>query len=197
MNSLVKCPKCFGICGIEASVGDWYDCDMCNCTGFVTVEQRLEFMQNDLFETALTKWDLRFLSLADFVAQWSKDPSTKIGAVIVRSDKSVASFGFNGFARGVVDSPERLQDRSLKYPLTVHAEANAITAARQSVAGCTMYIAGLNPCTSCASLIVQAGIVRVVASCGHVNNPAQWAQQFALSKQVFAEAGVEFVRVDV
>lgn len=197
MGNGIKCPKCFGICGIEAGSGDWCDCDLCDCTGFVTIEQRMKFMQNDLFESALTKWDLRFLSLADFVAQWSKDPSTKIGAVVVRPDKTVASFGFNGFARGVVDSAERLENRALKYPLTVHAEANAIAAARQSVAGCTIYIAGLNPCTPCASLIVQAGITRVVASCGHVKNPAHWAQQFELAAQVFEESGVAFARVAV
>ena len=43
------------------------------------------------------KWKLRFLGLSEYIAQWSKDPSTKVGAVIVRPDKSIVSMGFNGF----------------------------------------------------------------------------------------------------
>ena len=62
----------------------------------------------------LSKWDERFIELARLVAAWSKDPSTKVGAVIVRPDRTVASVGFNGFARGVDDTEERLNDRALK-----------------------------------------------------------------------------------
>ncbi|MBI2669577.1 MAG: hypothetical protein HYX20_00290 [Candidatus Yanofskybacteria bacterium] len=60
------------------------------------------------------KWDRRFLALAEFVAQWSKDPSTKTGAVIVDSNNRLVSVGYNGFPRGVNDSPERLENREIK-----------------------------------------------------------------------------------
>lgn len=35
------------------------------------------------------KWDLRFLHLAQYIAEWSRDPSTKTGAVIVDEDKRI------------------------------------------------------------------------------------------------------------
>lgn len=38
----------------------------------------------------MDKWDQRFLELAKVVSTWSKDPSTKTGAVIVRPDKTEA-----------------------------------------------------------------------------------------------------------
>ena len=51
-------------------------------------------------------WDMRFAQLAKLVSLWSKDPSTKVGSVIVRPDKTIASVGFNGFPKGVPDEPE-------------------------------------------------------------------------------------------
>ena len=49
------------------------------------------------------KWDTRFLRLAFEVASWSKDHSTKVGAVIIGPDKDPRSFGYNGLPRGVND----------------------------------------------------------------------------------------------
>ena len=76
--------------------------------------------------TSTEKWDRRFMEMARLVASWSKDPSSKVGAVITRG-KFVVSVGFNGFPQGVVDSEERLTNRELKYPMILHAEINAIT----------------------------------------------------------------------
>jgi dCMP deaminase len=97
----------------------------------------------------INKWDTRFLDLAALVASWSKDPSTKVGAVIVRPDRTVASLGYNGFPRGVADTESRYEDRETKYQLVVHAEANAIISAGESVKGMTMY-GTLFPCCDCA-----------------------------------------------
>ena len=47
----------------------------------------------------MADWDQRFIALADHIGQWSKDPSTQQGAVIVRPDKTIAATGFNGFPR--------------------------------------------------------------------------------------------------
>ena len=60
------------------------------------------------------KWDRRFLDLAAHIATWSKDPSTKVGCVVVGSDREIRSTGFNGFPRGISDDADRLQDRSKK-----------------------------------------------------------------------------------
>ena len=79
------------------------------------------------------KWDLRLLGLAKHVAEWSKDPSTKVGAVIADQKHRVLSLGFNGFARGVKDLAQRLDDRETKYDMIIHAERNAILFANASV----------------------------------------------------------------
>lgn len=144
----------------------------------------------------LDKWHLRFLQMAEHVAEWSKDPSTKVGAVIVRPDRTIASVGFNGFARGVLDTAERLSNRELKYPLTVHAEPNAILSAHEPVRGHTLYVSPLSPCSNCAGVIIQSGIGRVVAKCGHVANPSQWSDSFKLALTAFDEAGVSVILVE-
>lgn len=77
----------------------------------------------------MTNWPERYLALADFISGWSKDPSTKVGAVLFRLDGSIISMGYNGFPRGVDDDPALLADRSVKLKMTIHAEENAILAA--------------------------------------------------------------------
>lgn len=137
----------------------------------------------------LNKWDHRFLGLASFIAGWSKDPSTKVGAVITRGNK-IVSVGYNGFAHGVEDTDARLNEREVKYKLVVHAEPNAIITAKQDLTGCTMYVWPLMPCHACASLIAQAGITKVVTV--YDPNP-RWADSFELSRMIFREAGVELI----
>ena len=74
----------------------------------------------------MDNWDKRFLDLAEHVAGWSKDPSTQVGCVIVNDKRVVVGLGYNGFPRGVEDTPERLNDRPTKYLMVQHAEVNAI-----------------------------------------------------------------------
>lgn len=112
-----------------------------------------------------TKWDTRFLELADLVATWSRDPSTKVGAVIVRPDRTLASTGFNGFAKGCNDADEIYADRDLKLARVIHAEVNAILLASENLKGYTLYssFVGAGPsCDRCSAHIIQAGITRVV-----------------------------------
>lgn len=134
------------------------------------------------------KWDKRYLKLAKLVASWSKDPSTKCGAVIVNEDNEIVSIGFNGFPRKVDDNELRLENRYVKYKFMVHAERNALLFARQSLKGCTIYTWPLQACSECAAMIVQAGIVRHVSI---ENDNERWLESFAFANQMFAEAGVE------
>ena len=60
------------------------------------------------------KWDIRYLELAKHVSTWSKDPSSKIGAVAVGKEGQVLSQGYNGFPRNIIDSTERYEDREQK-----------------------------------------------------------------------------------
>ena len=136
----------------------------------------------------LTHWDFRFLQLADHIATWSKDPSTKVGAVIVRQDRTIAAMGFNGFARGVADLADRIANRDTKLMLTVHAEENAILSAHERLAGHWLYTTHF-PCDRCASRIVQAGIGRVICATT-ADYLSRWADSVANSNVIFTEAGV-------
>ena len=132
-------------------------------------------------------WDTFFLSLARKVAQRSKDPSTKCGAVIARPNNRLVSVGYNGFPAGVRDTAERLEDRGFKYPAVIHAEENAILAAEGRSAGCTIYTS-YEPCGHCAAVIAQAGIVRVVYQ---TELPARWSDSCKVAAAIFKDAGVE------
>jgi dCMP deaminase len=152
------------------------------------------------------RWDNHFLQSAFDEARMSKDPSTRVGAVIVGPDREKRATGFNGFPRGVLDTPERLNDREMKLRLTVHAEMNAVlNAARAgtSVKGCALYfvatdnsnaIWGGAPCTRCSVELIQAGIVEVV-SIPFKNTPSRWADDVAFAETVLEEAGVVYREV--
>lgn len=138
----------------------------------------------------IDKWDHRYLGLAAHVAQWSKDPSTKVGAVIARPDKTIASLGFNGFPRGVDDTDERLNHRPTKYAMVVHAEGNAIVNAREPLHDYTLYVDPMFPCSNCAALIIQSGIKRVVTVEATAEQMERWGDSFKMSTSMFSEAGV-------
>ena len=107
------------------------------------------------------KWDGRFMSLAHHVAGWSKDPSSKVGAVLVNDKRQVIGLGYNGFPRGVDDDPGLYADRPTKYRRVVHAEVNAVLNATAATDGATAYVT--HPCCSqCMALLIQAGVKRVV-----------------------------------
>lgn len=111
----------------------------------------------------LNKWDSRYGEMAELVASWSKDPSTQVGAVIVRPDKSIASVGFNGFPRHMEDRAEWYADRTEKLKRVIHAEHNALNfCAHEDVTGYTAYVFPLMPCLQCAERLMAKGIKRVV-----------------------------------
>lgn len=143
------------------------------------------------------KWDFRFLDMAKLVSSWSKDPSTKCGAVIVRPDKTVASVGFNGFPKGCDDDPAIYADREKKYSRVVHAEQNALLHAGEPVKGYTMYTwpPGFGPsCDRCTAHVIQAGIDRVV----YVRNEdpdfaSRWKEAVESGLKMYGEAGVSVI----
>lgn len=141
------------------------------------------------------EWDAFFIELAKTYSMKSKDPSTKVGAVFVNDQRVVVSAGWNGFPRGIADTPERLNNRELKYPLTVHAEMNAIyNAARIGVSleGCTLYVHGLPMCSECTPGVLQVGVHRVVCKWPDPA-PEVWREKWAKSVALLDEAGVEWL----
>jgi dCMP deaminase len=149
------------------------------------------------------KWDRHFLELALLHSKLSKDPSTKVGSVIVGPDKEILSAGFNGFPRGVADTPERLADRDTKLKLVVHAEMNALLAAARTgmrLKGCSLYLAATDdtgavwggpPCTRCVVEIIQVGIAEIV-SYPIKAVPSRWHEDLKLSRQLVDEVGIVY-----
>jgi dCMP deaminase len=140
-----------------------------------------------------SKWDKRFMKLAREISTWSKDPSSKIAAVIVNDERRILSTGYNGFPRGIADTKERLNDREQKYPRIVHAEMNSLLSALYngvSVKDATIYVWGLPVCAECTKSVIQSGIKRVVITRPELA-PEKWQIQWEeMSKPMYDEAGV-------
>lgn len=133
------------------------------------------------------------------VASWSKDPGSKCGAVIVRPDLTIASVGYNGFPRGCDDSEEMYLDRDLKLERVIHAELNAIMSCYERPVGYTIYVwfpGRGGSCARCAAHIIQSGIKRIVYISGD-GAQTKWAESLAIAEQLFNEAGVEIIPLDL
>tara|TARA_B100000579_G_scaffold352806_1_gene307313 strand:+ start:449 stop:895 length:447 start_codon:yes stop_codon:yes gene_type:complete len=144
------------------------------------------------------KWHKRYLKLAQEVASWSKDPSTKIGAVAIGEKGQVLAQGYNGFPRDVNDTPERYSNRELKYKYVVHAEQNLIYNATYngvSLDGAVLYVVGLPICSECAKAIIQVGIRQVVMPDQEV--PEHWSESWNFTQSLFRESGVEWIMIEI
>jgi dCMP deaminase len=143
-----------------------------------------------------SKWQNYFANVALAVARGSLDPSTKVGAIIYRPDKSIVSCGFNGLPRGIPDNLERMiADRQWKYDRIVHAEANALDHKRECTFGYGMVVTH-PPCSKCALKIISNGIKTVYTIPASDDLLTRWADEIALSEQLFAESGVKLLRIE-
>lgn len=138
----------------------------------------------------MNKWDARFIQLAKHVAEWSKDPSTKCGAIITQGNQ-IISLGFNGFAKGCDDNPELYNNREHKYKRILHAEQNALLFANQDITGATCYIWPMPPCSTCCAMLIQKGIKHIVAAQPSYEQTYRWGSMFDESKKMCKEAEVE------
>lgn len=156
-------------------------------------------------ERSQARWDAHFMRKALECASMSKDPSTKVGAVLVK-DRHAFSDGFNGFPVGVADN-ERLFDREQKLEFVVHAEMNAILfAAKRGIATCgsTLYVAardatggaawGGPPCVRCTVECIQAGVTEFVSWPMKVA-PSRWHTSIMKAREVIKEAGLLYREV--
>ena len=169
-------------------------------------------------------WDELFIKQAMLIAEKSKDPSTKVGCVLVGKDNEVLSMGFNGFPRGVqeeftVHHPignfaireerkllEKRWERPAKYAWIEHAERNAIyNAARNGIRlhGARAYI-NWEPqavCSDCCRALIQSGIIEVIGP----NIPFRGVTKssgdlqdfkFGIAQKMAEEAGLRIRKVD-
>lgn len=153
-----------------------------------------------------THWMARFCDLAELIATWSKDSSTKVGCVLVNpGTRAVLATGYNGFPRGVEEAPHERHQRPTKYTYTEHAERNAIyNAARhgQATEGCWAFV-NWDPydsiCPDCARAFIQAGVVCVVGpAVSTVQAQAKlegWRGDCVVSRQMFQEGGIRVVSI--
>ena len=140
------------------------------------------------------RWTENYLRLAKHIASWSKDPSTKCGAVAVGKHGQILSQGYNGFPRGVSDTEHRLNDRSQKYKFTIHAEMNCIFNASLtgvSLEGADLYVYGLPVCDNCAKGVVQVGFKRVfMCYPAAMEERKEWIESYKVSREMFVEAKI-------
>lgn len=120
----------------------------------------------------------------------SKDPSSKVGAMIVRPNFSYVSSGYNGFPMGMHDDPEIWNDRARKYDYVQHAERNALAFSHSvDVHGCYLVV-NLYPCHDCAGLIIQHGIKKIFYSASKRED-----HKCKIADEIFNNAGVTRIRI--
>lgn len=143
---------------------------------------------------AKLNWDEYFMGMAVLSSLRSKDPNTKVGAVIVNDEKKVVSIGYNGMPRRIEDEDltwNKGEGLDSKYLYVCHAELNAILNARNgsSLANCTAYVT-LFPCNECAKALIQVGIKKIV----YLDDKYADTVSIQASKKMLSLAGVEFVQ---
>jgi deoxycytidylate deaminase len=145
--------------------------------------------------------DSYYLNDARYAAQLSLDPSTRVGAVLVR---------LTGSIRACNRIPQRLardlssMSRNEKYGVVVHAEMAALATAARSgfiTEGSVLYLAsydvstgiywGSAPCCNCTKHLLEAGIRKVVTVKSTFKNP-RWELDTDEAERWLREARVEF-----
>lgn len=136
-------------------------------------------------------WDEYFMLQALVAATRSKDPSTKVGSVIVDGNNHQVGMGYNGMAAGIDESnftwakdPNSPYHKT-KYAYVIHAEANGIMHANNNLDGCKIYVT-LYPCNECAKMIVSKKVKEVI----YLNNPYENTETNQASKIILDAAGV-------
>lgn len=147
------------------------------------------------------KWHVRFLSLAHEIAKWSKDTSTKVGAVIMGPDRDPRSFGYNGFPRGINDDVPTRHERPAKYAWTEHAERNALANCNRigiPTKDCTIYVTHF-PCSACSRMIIQSGLKEVVVDKRSLEDDfaQRWNEDLQIAKAMLEEAKVKITIVEI
>ena len=138
------------------------------------------------------RWSDRFLDLALTIAAWSKDPSTKVGAVATDDRNAIIETGYNGIPRGVEDRCERMQ-RPDKYLWMAHAEENLVAhAARPRLQGATVHVTHMC-CAACTRMLINAGVKKIIVGDGVTSMPVE---QFNVARAMLCEAGVTLTHWD-
>ena len=140
------------------------------------------------------RWKNYFRQQLWLAQSMSKDANTKVGALIIDTESRVVVVsGWNGSARGVLDTPER-NERPLKYLYTSHAEQSCLTNALRlgvRVNGLTM-LCTLASCSQCSASVINSGIGELVTPSPDFNHPS-CGEQYPHSVAMMKESGVQWV----
>lgn len=141
-----------------------------------------------------SRWKDYFINILHTTASMSKDENTKVGSLIIDTEKKVVvSSGWNDLPVGVKHTSSR-NSRPLKYIYTMHSEQNCLINALKlgvSVKNLTM-LTTLGCCPTCCCSIVNSGIKEVVTplldyghtSCGDL---------YKHSETILEEGGVVWI----
>ncbi len=141
-------------------------------------------------------WDEYFMEITELVSRRSTCLRRHVGAVVVKG-KRILTTGYNGAPSGLKHCSEvGCLREQLNIPSgerqelcrASHAEQNAIIQAAQhgvSINGATIYSTHF-PCVTCAKMIINAGIKKIIYQQGY---PDQ------LSEQLLQEAGIELKKM--
>ena len=133
-----------------------------------------------------SSWDSLYMAMAFLMDIRSKDPNTRVGAVIVSNDNRILSAGYNGAPNGFEDELET------KYPYVVHSERNAVLNFRgnmRELQGAKLYVS-LFPCNECAKEIIQVGIKEVI----YISDKYADTNSVKASKIMFDATGVKYTQ---
>lgn len=161
----------------------------------IVLEETLPIKLPGIITDNWRKWDYRFLGISKEISGWSKDPSTKVGAIAVNESRRIVAQGYNGFPSGCNDEKCKLDDRLSKYEWTIHAEANTIYNACNSgtnLLHSTVHIFGMYPCPECVKAMSQVKVARIVFQIGRSDNLVKWKNDFDLSRVMMHDLGIGF-----
>ena len=132
-------------------------------------------------------WKDTFINVAKVFSKRSKDPHTKVGAVLVKNNCIIGT-GYNGDPRNFKykfnwNSPE-------KYDYVIHAEMNAL--ANASYNGCQIkdseiYVT-LSPCNKCILQLIQFGVKKIYY--------IKEYKDFALTKKIAENSDIELIKIE-
>ena len=147
-----------------------------------------------MIRNGILDWDSYFMAMAHLSAKRSKDPNTKVGAVIVDELHHIVGIGYNGLPVGCDDNEFPWEREGefcdTKYPYVVHAELNAILNSIKNLHGCVLYVS-LFPCNECAKAIIQSGIRKIV----YESDKYADSDTTKASKRMLKAAGVELYQL--
>lgn len=135
----------------------------------------------------MNKYQAEMFALAFETSLFSKDPSTKVGAVGA-VNKRVIGTGRNGFPPGVDDSEDLYANREIKHLLVQHAEENLISICGDQIRGGDIFVT-FPVCNRCAGKLIVAGIQNVFCPVV-VNRTSEWYWRWRISKALFQQVGI-------